>query len=350
MAEELVNPERLKRAHRLIWIRFWRDAEGKRLQVEATVTERHLEVVAKGPKLIFSTEEVESPLVETFPVEKLASGEVLGVFDAEDRILEYVRTHTHANASLLAGEMTRNVRGFIEDEMPYLAAHFFYRSLDICSFREIYRRWKVAKTQKFECPIDELRFYKNEMVQKRGVEHHCYEKADRIIWIDCEMTGLELDTHHIVEIACIVTNADLQIVDHLDNIVIHQTPDAMRLMSDWCRKVFKKNGLTQRIIDSMITKEEAEARVLEFLSGTCLPACVLWPEIRSPRTGALSRRICRSWPSSWDLQTSTSPLWPISLRTQIRPARFASASPTAARIGRSTTSGSRSLLSNGWTP
>ncbi|KAK0415420.1 hypothetical protein QR680_011940 [Steinernema hermaphroditum] len=264
--------ERVKQARRLVWIVCKRDAHQKKLQIEATVTERSLEVVEEGRKLLIDLEDdesAESPHLAAFPVGispelELEAG--ISLREAEDELLEYVRRHTNANASLLASEKTRNVRGFIDSEMRELAAHFFYRSLDVCSFRELYSRWKCAEPQKFANLIEEMRFYRTELSKKRGIEIGSGEPDERIIWIDCEMTGLELGVHRIVEIACVVTDGNLEIVDVSDNIVIKQPLDVMRMMNHWCRKTFKKNGLMEQIAESEVSTEMAEGQMLEFLS------------------------------------------------------------------------------------
>ncbi|VDK17328.1 unnamed protein product [Anisakis simplex] len=87
----------------------------------------------------------------------------------------------------------------------------------------------------------------------------------RLIWIDCEMTGLDVNVNRIVEIACIVTEADLSIVSEGPDLVINQPEDVLSNMSDWCKTTFKMNGLTERIRASNINTENAESQVLTFL-------------------------------------------------------------------------------------
>ncbi|KAI1704562.1 exonuclease domain-containing protein [Ditylenchus destructor] len=87
----------------------------------------------------------------------------------------------------------------------------------------------------------------------------------RIVWVDCEMTGLEVDQHRLVEIACIVTEPNLEIVDEIGPICIKHPPEVMENMSGWCKNTFKENGLIERIEKEGIPEHDAESKVLEFL-------------------------------------------------------------------------------------
>lgn len=59
-------------------------------------------------------------------------------------------------------------------------------------------------------------------------------EAKRIVWVDLEMTGLDVDKDHILEIACLVTDADLNVVATGPNIIIHQPEDILQNMDEWC--------------------------------------------------------------------------------------------------------------------
>ncbi|XP_011640860.1 probable oligoribonuclease isoform X1 [Pogonomyrmex barbatus] len=86
-----------------------------------------------------------------------------------------------------------------------------------------------------------------------------------IVWIDMEMTGLEVDKDHILEIACIVTDEKLNIISEELNIVIHQSDIILENMNAWCKENHKKTGLIEKSRSSTITIEEAENIVLNFL-------------------------------------------------------------------------------------
>uniref|UniRef100_A0A7E5A1J8 Probable oligoribonuclease n=1 Tax=Panagrellus redivivus TaxID=6233 RepID=A0A7E5A1J8_PANRE len=89
--------------------------------------------------------------------------------------------------------------------------------------------------------------------------------STRLIWVDCEMTGLDPEINRICEIALVITEGDLTPVAQFDPIIIKQTPESMQNMSKWCKKTFKKNGLLTRIAESNIDTQNAEEQVLKFL-------------------------------------------------------------------------------------
>ncbi|GMR35919.1 hypothetical protein PMAYCL1PPCAC_06114, partial [Pristionchus mayeri] len=91
------------------------------------------------------------------------------------------------------------------------------------------------------------------------------DKANRIVWVDCEMTGLQVETQTLVEIAVIVTDGELNIVAEGPDIVIHQDEETLSKMNSWCKETFAKNGLTERIRASYVKMNQAEDQVLAFL-------------------------------------------------------------------------------------
>lgn len=86
-----------------------------------------------------------------------------------------------------------------------------------------------------------------------------------LIWIDLEMTGLDPDTDVIIEIATIVTDAHLNILAEGPVHAVHQPDSALAAMDDWNTNQHGKSGLTQRVKDSQISLEEAQAQTIEFL-------------------------------------------------------------------------------------
>lgn len=85
--------------------------------------------------------------------------------------------------------------------------------------------------------------------------------SDRIIWVDCEMTGLDIDKNRLVEIACIVTDGQLKQLAEFGPVAIQQPPEVMQDMSEWCQEMFAKNGLLERIKTSEHTEQAAEQMV-----------------------------------------------------------------------------------------
>ncbi|XP_067212524.1 probable oligoribonuclease isoform X2 [Linepithema humile] len=89
-----------------------------------------------------------------------------------------------------------------------------------------------------------------------------------------EMTGLEVETCHILEIACLITDEQLTPKSDCLNIVVHQSDEILKNMSTWCQIQHKKTGLIDECRSSSITLEEAQQKVLQYLEnyvlkGTC---------------------------------------------------------------------------------
>ena len=90
-------------------------------------------------------------------------------------------------------------------------------------------------------------------------------KSKNLIWIDLEMTGLDTQNDNIIEIATIVTNQDLEIIAEGPEIVINQTKTIMDEMDEWNTKHHGKSGLTDKVLLSKITTQDAEIETLNFL-------------------------------------------------------------------------------------
>jgi oligoribonuclease len=89
--------------------------------------------------------------------------------------------------------------------------------------------------------------------------------ADQIVWIDCEMTGLDADRDGLCEIAVIVTDFELEPLDPGFELVINPGAEALENMNDFVRNMHESSGLLPRI-ENGATLEEAEAQVLAYLS------------------------------------------------------------------------------------
>src|SRR5262245_28014138 len=89
---------------------------------------------------------------------------------------------------------------------------------------------------------------------------------DNLIWIALEMTGLDTDHDHIIEIATIVTDTDVNSLGEGPMLAIHQPEHVLNSMDEWNRKQHGSSGLADRVRVSKITAAEAEERTLEFLS------------------------------------------------------------------------------------
>jgi oligoribonuclease len=87
-----------------------------------------------------------------------------------------------------------------------------------------------------------------------------------LIWIDLEMTGLDTNKDYIIEIATVVTDSALNILEEGPVIAIHQDESILSGMDDWNKKQHTKSGLINRVRESRYTEIEAERLTLEFLA------------------------------------------------------------------------------------
>ncbi|MDX1352079.1 MAG: oligoribonuclease [Thiomicrorhabdus sp.] len=91
-------------------------------------------------------------------------------------------------------------------------------------------------------------------------------KSDNnLIWIDLEMTGLEPKNHKIIEIATVVTDSDLNVLAEGPVFAIQTEQAELDKMDNWCVTHHGKSGLTERVQQSRITMQQAEALTIDFL-------------------------------------------------------------------------------------
>ncbi|MFG3522804.1 oligoribonuclease [Nocardia nova] len=86
-----------------------------------------------------------------------------------------------------------------------------------------------------------------------------------MVWMDCEMTGLRLDSDKLIEVAALVTDSDLNILGDGVDIVIHADDDALAAMPPVVQEMHAKSGLTDEVRRSTVTMEEAQQRVLDYV-------------------------------------------------------------------------------------
>ncbi|MFI5955009.1 oligoribonuclease [Cryptosporangium sp. NPDC051539] len=90
--------------------------------------------------------------------------------------------------------------------------------------------------------------------------------TERLVWVDCEMTGLELGHDALIEVAALVTDSDLNILGEGIDVVIHTSDAALDGMLDVVRDMHAKSGLTDEVRASTVSLAEAEDRVLEYIT------------------------------------------------------------------------------------
>jgi oligoribonuclease len=89
--------------------------------------------------------------------------------------------------------------------------------------------------------------------------------ADRLVWVDCEMTGLDLARDALIEIAVVVTDAELTPLDSGIDLVIHASDDSLDGMIPVVRDMHESSGLTHLVRASTMTVGEAERQVLDYV-------------------------------------------------------------------------------------
>jgi len=88
--------------------------------------------------------------------------------------------------------------------------------------------------------------------------------ADRLVWIDCEMTGLDLATDALVEVAALVTDSELRVLGEGVDVVIRPPAEALTAMGDFVRAMHHSSGLLAALDDGL-SLAEAEEQVLDYI-------------------------------------------------------------------------------------
>ncbi|PZG16168.1 oligoribonuclease [Micromonospora craterilacus] len=101
--------------------------------------------------------------------------------------------------------------------------------------------------------------------------------ADLLVWIDCEMTGLDLRGDKLIEVAALVTDPDLNVLGDGVDVVIHADDAALDAMPEIVRTMHAKSGLTDEVRRSAVTLAEAEDLVLDYVTR----------HVKDPRTAPL---------------------------------------------------------------
>lgn len=86
-----------------------------------------------------------------------------------------------------------------------------------------------------------------------------------LVWIDMEMTGLDPDHDRVIEIAAIVTDAELNILAEGPVFVIHQADEVLDKMDAWNKGTHGRSGLIDKVRASTVTEDEASAQMISFL-------------------------------------------------------------------------------------
>ncbi|KJX75692.1 oligoribonuclease [Mycobacterium lepromatosis] len=101
---------------------------------------------------------------------------------------------------------------------------------------------------------------------------------DELVWIDCEMTGLDLGSDQLIEIAALVTDADLNILGDGVDVVIHTDSTALSSMIDVVAEMHLRSGLLSEVESSIIDLATAETIVLDYINN----------HVKQPKTAPLA--------------------------------------------------------------
>jgi len=101
---------------------------------------------------------------------------------------------------------------------------------------------------------------------------------DELVWIDCEMTGLDLRSDRLIEIAALVTDADLNVLGDGVDVVIHTDDEALDGMVEVVARMHSKSGLTEEVRASTIDLAAAQDLVLEYIRS----------HVKAPKTAPLA--------------------------------------------------------------
>ncbi|HEX5594845.1 MAG TPA: oligoribonuclease, partial [Micromonosporaceae bacterium] len=89
--------------------------------------------------------------------------------------------------------------------------------------------------------------------------------ADLLVWIDCEMTGLDLGKDALIEVAALVTDPDLNVLGDGVDVVIHADEPALAGMVEVVREMHERSGLTEEVRRSTVTLRQAEDMILDYV-------------------------------------------------------------------------------------
>ncbi|BCI86804.1 hypothetical protein NIIDMKKI_20100 [Mycobacterium kansasii] len=119
---------------------------------------------------------------------------------------------------------------------------------------------------------------------------------DELVWIDCEMTGLNIASDKLIEIAVLVTDADLNILGDGVDVVIHADDDALSSMIDVVAEMHTRSGLIEEVKASTVDLATAEAMVLDYINEHVKqPKTAPLAETPSPPTARSSPATCPLW-------------------------------------------------------
>lgn len=97
------------------------------------------------------------------------------------------------------------------------------------------------------------------------------KNKNNLVWIDLEMSGLDPQNDTILEIAMIITDGNLAVIDEGPHLIIHQPDSVLDTMDQWCKDTHGASGLTKAVQESTITIKQAEKQTFERIKQYCPP-------------------------------------------------------------------------------
>ncbi len=92
-------------------------------------------------------------------------------------------------------------------------------------------------------------------------------KSDQnLVWLDCEMTGLDPEMDRLLEIAVVVTGPDLEPRIEGPVLIVHQSNEQLEAMDAWNKATHGASGLIDKVKASSVTEQQAQEQIIEFLS------------------------------------------------------------------------------------
>lgn len=98
-----------------------------------------------------------------------------------------------------------------------------------------------------------------------SARHPRYDESN-LVWIDMEMSGLNPETDRVLEVAIVITDAQLNTVAESPALVVHQPDAVLDAMDNWNKSTHKKSGLIDRVKASTLSDADVENRMIEFLA------------------------------------------------------------------------------------
>jgi oligoribonuclease len=92
------------------------------------------------------------------------------------------------------------------------------------------------------------------------------QDQNNLAWLDMEMTGLDPDRDRIIEVAIVITNAQLETLAEAPVLVVHQDESVLAAMDDWNKSTHGRSGLLERVRGSRLAESDVEEQMIAFLA------------------------------------------------------------------------------------